>query len=421
MQFEVDPEQEKELDAEFGSIIDEHGWEDLMDGKIKKKTLVKGSHTHRPDMQQDVLCTVRLYSTDAPPKDDEIRQENLLQTWENKRFRIGESEAPPVLELCLRHMFEKDECDAYATNNMAFGPRGFKKADAKEKDIPPNTDLRLHVTLHKIFPKTADREPTWSEKLEQAMWRKAAGNDYYKRQEMDKAMRCYKTGLGVAMSGRCTGCGEMGCTGYCLDTSKPEGGWELRKKEGAQMEQLLVDCGSNMSMVSLEQGNYLEAREAASAVLEERPEHLKALYRLAKAQLLLHEFDECEALLKKAQEVDAEDVSVKKLWLELRKEKQNYAKKSKELAGKFFKPDPKAAETEERGVEKADAGVSAKSPCNAEDDEPEEDKELRRLLEPPPEAASSWLKNPVWLLALVLPVALAVGYPLLQEQAAATA
>merc|ERR1712139_408575 len=61
------------------------------------------------------------------------------------------------------------------------------------------------------------------------------------------------------------------------------------------------------------------------------------------------------------------------------------------MAGKLFKADTKAK-------------VEAKT---AEEDEPEEDKELRRLLQPPP-AKAGWSQSQVWLMALLLPVVLAV-------------
>lgn len=413
VQFEVDPQQEAELDEEFGrGPLDEYGWEDLMDGKIKKKTIKDGGQTARPEMQQDVICSVWIYPADGPPEDTEVQEETLLQHWAKRRFRIGEAEAPPVLELCLRHMYEGDECETYAASNMAFGPRGLKKGNDAEKDVPANIDVRMRVVLHKLLPLLTGRDPTWKEKLEIAIWRKAAGNEYVKRQELDKAIRCYKYGLGMATAGRCTGCATMGCAGSCLDTNPelPEQGVEQLEQEAKQLAQLQLDCGSNLAMVCLERAEYADARDACLAVLEECPTHVKALWRLAKAYLMLRDFEECEAAIKKAAEVAPDDAAVKKLTHELRTQKQEYVKKSKDMAGKMaaslLKPEAKANHQCGQAAA-AKNGTTAK----AEEEEPEEDRELRRLLQPTP--SSFGQKTPVWLMALLLPVILAVGVPLM--------
>jgi len=341
-----------------GDLESSDRWEDLMDGKIRKRVVKPGSG-ERPEMQQDVMCSVSIFLTSeaagfggsssssiGAQADEEQRcgpplgEGELLQTWAEKRFRIGEGEAVPMLELCLRYMREGEECEAFGTPNMAFGPVGLKARSPQEKDVSANVDVRMRITLHTCYP--IGGELSWNDKIQHLSWRKANGNDHYKSKDFAKAARCYAAGIEI----------------FGDDFEPPEHLAGGRGAAKAMATKTLADCGANLAAVFLEQGNYLKARDVAAVALAMNPDNLKVHFRLAKAHLALNDLDDCEAALEKAQALDPEDGAVKRLALDLRRAKQEYAKKCKSLGAKLFevdwasqRPEPKKKRKQKKDIE----------------------------------------------------------------------
>mmetsp|Transcript_58480 Transcript_58480/g.163076 ORF Transcript_58480/g.163076 Transcript_58480/m.163076 type:complete len:376 (+) Transcript_58480:89-1216(+) len=295
-------------------------WKDLMDGKIRKRVVTAGAGPS-PDMQQDVLCTIEIAAA-LPGVERFPADADVLQRWSEKRYRIGEGEAVPVLELCLRYMQEGETCEAFGTSTMAWGNVGLRAVNPGERDIPPDTNLMFRIVLHRVLTKETmeTEERLWNNKVEEATWRKHNGNDHFKRKEFGKAERCYNAAIRVFGDG--------------LDP--PEELGDGRAAAEADARKLCGDCGANLAAVYLEMGNFSGAKDVATAAIELRPENVKAVYRLAKAHLALDNFEDSEALIKRAQQLDAEDPSVKQLSLELRRKTEAYAKKSKAFGARLF-------------------------------------------------------------------------------------
>mmetsp|Transcript_4038 Transcript_4038/g.9470 ORF Transcript_4038/g.9470 Transcript_4038/m.9470 type:complete len:386 (-) Transcript_4038:28-1185(-) len=283
-------------------------WVDLMDGKMRKRIVVPGT-APGPEMEQDVVC-----SFSVSLKDD--RTHRVLQNFTNVRYRIGEGEAVPVLELCLRHMLVGEECVAESVSNFAWGPIGCPALEPGEEGIPTGADVRLNIVLHSCLPQNS--EGNWELLLEEAAWRKSNGNDHFRRRELTKAAKCYVAGIKLLEH-----------------KSAPEDA-ENSEAFNASADRLVTDCGANLAAVFLEQGDALKAKDAATAALEVDPDHLKGLYRAAKACFLLDEFVECEAALQRAQGLEPENPGVARLYAELRRKKKEYTARSKRVATKVF-------------------------------------------------------------------------------------
>jgi len=99
------------------------------------------------------------------------------------------------------------------------------------------------------------------------------------------------------------------------------------------------------------------ARESALAALEFKPEHVKSLYRAAKAHLILDEFDECENMLKKGLSLESDNAALQQVEAELRHKRRQYEARSKKVAGKVFQgldyPDVAAQKAKEQAEEEA--------------------------------------------------------------------
>mmetsp|Transcript_44909 Transcript_44909/g.103891 ORF Transcript_44909/g.103891 Transcript_44909/m.103891 type:complete len:226 (+) Transcript_44909:1-678(+) len=131
---------------------------------------------------------------------------------------------------------------------------------------------------------------------------------------------------------------------------------------------LAADCNSNLAAVHLELGDTSLAKQAATQALEANPDHPKALFRAAKACLLLHEHEECELVLKHLRELQPEDVAVRKLLHDLRQAQKEYAAKSRKLASKLWEA-PREGYKEERKQEEAAAEAEEQRQDDEDDDE----------------------------------------------------
>mmetsp|Transcript_37374 Transcript_37374/g.79293 ORF Transcript_37374/g.79293 Transcript_37374/m.79293 type:complete len:454 (+) Transcript_37374:107-1468(+) len=298
--------------------VDADGWTDLMDKKIKKKTIKEGEGGH-PEMKQDVRCSVEIHPADAPADSEP------LMRWPEMRYRIGETEAIPALELGLRYMKEGEEADIFGISTMAWGSTGLKAIpNTKEKAIPPDCDVRLRVKLIEVMGvgEGGASSKSWNDLIQEVTWRKTNGNDYYKRQEYLKALRSY--GAGVKL--------------FTDDGMEPPEHTDEADRERVQSAALTIvaDCGSNLAACHLELGNIVEAKGAAQTSLDIRPEHMKSLYRLAKAALQLDEFELCESALQRGLKLEAQNAALLQVQADLNHKKLKYQARSKKVAGKVF-------------------------------------------------------------------------------------
>lgn len=290
---------------------DADGWLDMMSGKIKKR-VVKAGSGRNPEMKEDVRCSIDICLASDSSSEPLIRYPEI-------RYRIGEGEAVPMLELSLRHMNEGEESEVFGMSSMAWGPSGLKAASPKEKDIPPDSNIRMRVKLIEVIP-TDNEDIPWNEMIQAITWRKTNGNDHYVRKEFKKAERCYTLGIEI-FSHR-----GFEPPDSVKDADKPAA-------RAAAMS-LVTDVGSNLAAVYLEQNNAVKAKETALAALETRPEHMKCLYRAAKACFLLDDFQECEELLKRGFALEQENAALRRLDAELKQKQRKYEAKSKHIAQK---------------------------------------------------------------------------------------
>merc|ERR1712085_3821 len=98
----------------------------------------------------------------------------------------------------------------------------------------------------------------WNEEIRTVTWRKTNGNDHFRRQDYEKAKRCYTHGIEVFQD---------------CEWDPPE---TVREKDRpaarAAAMSMVTDCGSNLSACFLELGDPNKAKDTAQAALEMYPE-----------------------------------------------------------------------------------------------------------------------------------------------------
>lgn len=279
------------------------GWEEMMEGKIRKRVIKEGSGDY-PDLENDILCTVEVRVQGS---------EELLQKRKTVRYRIGESEAIPALELVLKHMRVGEEAEVLAISRFAWGPGGCLGI-GDEKPVPGDADVHLRVHLLDIFPAPGQcGRAEWTRQLQELEWRKTNGNDHFKRQNWLAATRCYERGMEVFSEAPVKPPPELGRGGEAA---------------AATATKTIADISSNLAAVYLSQGRARDALEKAELALDLVPKHEKASYRIAKAALLLGDFEKCQSKLEALRAQQPEDAGVKRLAAELERAQTKHAKKS---------------------------------------------------------------------------------------------
>jgi len=290
--------------------VDADGWDRLMGGSIKKRVRKEGAG-QQPEMQQDVVCS---YEVRTAPGDEA----EVLQNYTQVRYRIGENEAIPALELALRHMLPGEESDVYGATNMCWGDAGLAASGPHEKAVPPHAEVHMRVVLHECLPFSA-QERSWNEQIQELFWRKANGNDHFKRKVFTKAKLCYAKGIEVFGG-----------------SYEPPDHLENRDKMAKTAASVTADIHANIAAACLETGDPTSAKKAAIAALEIDPNHVKGLYRGAKAAYLLDEFEECEASLVRGLQVEPKNEGLQRLQADFHRKRQRYATKDKRMTKKMF-------------------------------------------------------------------------------------
>lgn len=236
---------------------------------------------------------------------------------------IGEKDVLPALEMGIRFLSVGQTGTIWSHAKFAYGPATRKHLDY---ELPPNSNVSYRVTLKYIV--SPDEYSTSEFQLKLGQKRKQLGNDMYENE--------WSNGLGQQRSLRMYQKIAKDME-QLMDSTDDE---EIQK----QADALMIDCLNNVTAVHMRAKSYHAAKEAAVKVLTLDPENFKALIRAARAAMddPAGSFEEAEAAIEAAEKVNANDVTVVKLRADLRRRKQQYKQKSKELFANFWSKDANA-------------------------------------------------------------------------------
>ena len=157
----------------------------------------------------------------------------------------------------------------------AYGATG-----SPELGVPPAAVVNATVSLVDFENEKAPHElDSDTEKVGAINLRREAGNDFFRSKDYDRAVKRYKTALGVV----------------------PD--YEL-KDASAEVRAALRPCHLNQAACFLKLGRASAANEACDKVLAEEPASVKALYRKGCALLDMGEYQDAKKTLKKCLATD---------------------------------------------------------------------------------------------------------------------
>jgi tetratricopeptide (TPR) repeat protein len=268
---------------------------------------------------------------------------------------IGDKDVTPALEMGVRFMREGDTSLVYSNSKYAYGPLGRKQGDYV---LPPNSNIMYRVKI-KTLVSDGTVYHSSAFQMEIAKSKKKMGNDVYQFEWSDgygkgKALQLYNKAADSM-------------THLVVGTED-----EKVQKEATA---ILVDCLNNVAAVHLKAKEYGKAKEAAVKVIQRDPDNMKALLRAARAAIYdrAGTFEESEAAIAAAEEVNPDDSDLSKLKVELERKKKEYKKKSKAMFSKMssaMKPEPGA---EQQATTVSSAKEVPETPKNDDTDAPPTD------------------------------------------------
>jgi tetratricopeptide (TPR) repeat protein len=242
----------------------------------------------------------------------------LFQVVKNWVVVIGDKDLTPALEMGLRFMRDGETSLIYSDSKYAYGVAGRKQ---DEYVLPPNTKVMYRVRITKLIPGDSDLFHSPSFQIKIAQSKKCIGNDCYQFEWADghgkgKALMLYKQASDAMVN--------------LMTENEDE---NIRKEASA----IFVDCLNNVSAVYLKAKEYGKAKEAATKVILHDPDNMKALLRAARAALYdpAGTFEESAAAIAAAEQVDPDDVDLRKLKIELGRKKKEYKAKIKAMFAKM--------------------------------------------------------------------------------------
>lgn len=297
-------------------------------GVMKIGVLTAGRGSERPAYESSVTFDVAVYkgevdleeegddNHDDGSADKEAATEFEKSDWS---FEIGDLDVPQQFDDAVGSLKRGEVSFFYIRGREA--PKTFvqlaKLITGAEIDEADAARIPLSFTL-KIRMKDFDVKQTWGwknqDKIDQAVQRKDAGNNYFKAKALAKALRKYERSLTFVEND------------YGLDTD------ELKQKA----EELTVAVRGNMAQCFLMLNKLSDAVKECDKILELQPANSKAKFRKAKALNLQQEFDEAEKLLREILVAEPSNSDVAAELNGVLAGKKAYNDKQKKLYGNMF-------------------------------------------------------------------------------------
>lgn len=287
-----------------------------------------------------------------------------------QRFKIGEGDAIPGLELSLRHAKVGEVFKVKINSRFGFGPQGRPEAKISDgvvsQPVPADMDLVYDVEVLSHIVE-GDIDPSFfdnSESLKKAIHnkevsaaevgnirrlmalsditlRKECGNRWFSYTDYGRAAQCYSKGTKVAddyFTSVDKHASETSAVAVekAVDAEGNASRAPINEKD-APMVEAYLSCLNNLAACHLSQGEHLKAKDMCVKVLEWNPNNTKALLRAAKACLALSDYEECKACLDRVLALEPENASALKERLRLKNAERAYKAKSKEISKQIAK------------------------------------------------------------------------------------
>ncbi|XP_043203784.1 peptidyl-prolyl cis-trans isomerase FKBP8-like isoform X4 [Amphibalanus amphitrite] len=162
---------------------DDDGWLDIVgNGQLKKKVLTagRGDRSDRPQRSQLASVHLSAHFEDGRP---------VSGLPERLTFGLGDGEVITGLDMAVGLMQPGETAEVYMDARFAYGEKGLDDA------VPPNTNLIFTVQLESVQPEPKYEEMSAEQRLEIGSQKRDRGNWWFKREDFNHAIQCYRRAL----------------------------------------------------------------------------------------------------------------------------------------------------------------------------------------------------------------------------------
>mmetsp|Transcript_50241 Transcript_50241/g.98493 ORF Transcript_50241/g.98493 Transcript_50241/m.98493 type:complete len:419 (-) Transcript_50241:161-1417(-) len=287
-------------------------WEDILGtGAVRKKVVSVGDTTQRPAYGQRVT----LKYSGKLSEGGEIFQEPKEET-----VTVGDGDIVAGVELAIKMMSLGEQAIVECDSRFGYGEKG-----SKALNVPGGANLEFAVELVSLgSEKKAPAQMTVAERLELALDKKTKGTAFFKDEQYDKALRCYRAGLGLCET-------DLKLT-------------EAYTEEAKAYKKCRLDCGNNVVVCLMKQEKFKEAKEACIVVLQFDTSNLRALQRASELCIKNGDHEEADVVLKKGLKLYPEDKLLQRQSKMFEDRKKRIKMKERQMYKQMFKPSssPKA-------------------------------------------------------------------------------
>lgn len=257
---------------------------------------------------------------------------------------LGDGDVTPGLEMGIRFLRQLNQPGSVKCySKYAYGPTG-RNASQQNIEVPPDTCVIYQVIVRAVVDSTSEQFHTPQFCMERAKHKKQMGNDVYQYewdnrygamggQGKNKALKLY----GSAVQILTTLINEMQQAAANSEQRETETQESLKTGISEAMA-LLVDCLNNIAALHLRAKSYGLAKESAANALKYDSNNCKALFRAAKAAMLdpASSFEESDAALCAAEEVEPTNKDLQKLRIEFDRRRRTHYQNEKKLYSKML-------------------------------------------------------------------------------------
>eukprot|EP00538_Stauroneis_constricta_P006593 CAMPEP_0119547534 /NCGR_PEP_ID=MMETSP1352-20130426/1632_1 /TAXON_ID=265584 /ORGANISM="Stauroneis constricta, Strain CCMP1120" /LENGTH=431 /DNA_ID=CAMNT_0007592481 /DNA_START=77 /DNA_END=1372 /DNA_ORIENTATION=- len=336
------------------------GWKELMGQDMLLKILSSNKDaTDKEELEHGDTVLINLIARIAPDSSSSIDDDDkIIQKVNGWLIGIGDTDVLPAIEMGIRFMQVGQTGRIWSNAKYAWGPG--RRTYGKSVVLEPNTNVMFDITITQRVVDTSRLNPYFP--IQRAITRKAIANDIFEHEfssntnlqeqqnensmSIPRALRLYKK--------------------VTEDMTTLSNGTYFAQQpddhpQRKQVQQLIVDCWNNISVVEMKQGNYHAAKEACVKVLEQNSKHIKALLRVSRACLLdsSSTMEEAKAALDAASaeityKNPIEEKELKRLMVLYKKKMQEYKQQSKAMFGNKLLASKKSSDDNNTDKSKSD-------------------------------------------------------------------
>ncbi|XP_024024201.1 peptidyl-prolyl cis-trans isomerase FKBP62 isoform X2 [Morus notabilis] len=279
---------------------------EVTDDKVVKKILKEGEGYERPNEGAVVKLKLigKLQDGTVFLKKGHEEGEELFE------FKTEEEQVIDGLDTAVLTMKKGEVALLTIAPEYAFGS---SESQQELAVVPPNSTVYYEIELESFVKEKESWDMVAEEKVEAAGKKKEEGNALFKAGKYLRASKRYEKAVKYIE----------------YDTN-------FREEEKKQAKALKVACNLNNAACKLKLKDYKEAEKLCTKVLEAESRNVKALYRRAQAYIQLADLDLAEFDIKKALEIDPNNMNVKLEYKTLKEKMREYNKKDAKFYGNMF-------------------------------------------------------------------------------------